>query len=180
MIVDRSTHDSFLRNTPLNTLAIHRPSQVNMRSSIPQAIAVLLSVGTSSALDQRDEPEHENPCHSYGIDFQDNGGPYFQNISSSDDFTFVSTFEGCEKDFATNIIVDPTGEQYQCTDTSLQPDNTYQMSTCPLMKNSLYSGDWSLIILGNNGDKEQFAYQRDFILTVGKPVTSTVSRLPLH
>ena len=48
------------------------------------------------------------------------------------------------------------------------------------MKNSLYSGDWSLIILGNNGDREQFAYQRDFILTVGKPVTSTVSRLPLH
>ena len=151
-----------------------------MRSSIPHAVAVFVAIGMSSAQLQSWDPEMENPCHSYGIDFQDNGGPYFQNISSPEKFTFVSTFEGCEKDFATNIIVDPTGEQYQCTDTSLQPDNTYQMTTCPLMKNSLYSGDWSLIILGNNGDKEQFADQRDFILTVGKPVTSTVSRLPLH
>lgn len=136
-----------------------------------------MSIGLSSALDQRDEPEHDNPCHSYGIDFQDKGGPYFQNISSPEDFTFVSTFEGCENDYATNIIVDPHGDQLQCSDTPLQPDDTYQMSTCPLKKNSLYSGAWSLIILGNNGDKEQFAYQRDFKLIVGEPVTSTVSRL---
>lgn len=148
-----------------------------MRPSIPQAVAVLVSIGLSSALDQRDEPEHDNPCHSYGIDFQDKGGPYFQNISSPEDFTFVSTFEGCENDYATNIIVDPHGDQLQCSDTPLQPDDTYQMSTCPLKKNSLYSGAWSLIILGNNGDKEQFAYQRDFNLIVGEPVTSTVSRL---
>jgi len=32
-------------------------------------------------------------CESYGIDFQ-NGGSYFQNISSTDPFTFVSIFEG--------------------------------------------------------------------------------------
>jgi hypothetical protein len=146
-----------------------------MRPSIPQAIAIFLSIGLSSAQDRRDEPVYENPCRSYGIDFQDGGGPYFQNISSPDDFTFVSTFKGCEKDFATNIIVDPHGDQLQCDDTSLQPDNTYQMSTCPLTKNSLYSGDWSLIILGNNGDKEPFAYQRDFFLTVGEAATSTVS-----
>lgn len=31
-------------------------------------------------------------CESYGVDFQ-NGGTYFQNISSTDDFTFVSMFE---------------------------------------------------------------------------------------
>jgi len=32
-------------------------------------------------------------CESYGVDFQD-GGSYFQNISSTDPFTFVSIFEG--------------------------------------------------------------------------------------
>jgi len=32
-------------------------------------------------------------CESYGIDFQ-NGGSYFQNISSTAPFTFVSIFEG--------------------------------------------------------------------------------------
>lgn len=31
-------------------------------------------------------------CESYGVDFQ-SGGTYFQNISSTDDFTFVSMFE---------------------------------------------------------------------------------------
>lgn len=32
-------------------------------------------------------------CVSYGMDFQ-NGGSYFQNSLSSDDFTFVSRFDG--------------------------------------------------------------------------------------
>lgn len=31
-------------------------------------------------------------CESYGVDFQ-NGGSYFQNISSVDPFTFVSIYE---------------------------------------------------------------------------------------
>jgi hypothetical protein len=148
-----------------------------MRLSIPQTIAVLLSIGTSSAQDQHDEPD--NPCKSWGIDFQDNGGPYFQNISSHDDFTFVSTFEGCQKDVANNIIVDPNGDQYQCSDTPLQPADTYQMSTCPLKKDSLWSGAWSVVIISNNGQADPIAYQRDFVLSVGKPVTSTVSRTHL-
>lgn len=41
-------------------------------------------------------------CESYGIDFQ-NGGSYFQNISSSADFTFVSLFEGCKLCHATRL-----------------------------------------------------------------------------
>lgn len=32
-------------------------------------------------------------CVSYGVDIQ-NGGSYFQNISSTADFTFTSIFEG--------------------------------------------------------------------------------------
>jgi hypothetical protein len=150
-----------------------------MRSSIPHAVAVFLSIGMSSAQLQNFDPEIENACHSYGIDFQDKGGPYFQNISSPEKFTFVSTFEGCQNDYATNIIVDPNGDQSLCSDTKLRPDDTYQMSTCPLTKNSLWSGAWSLIILANNGDEAPFAYQRDFMLAVGEPVTSTVGRLSL-
>lgn len=143
-----------------------------MRSSIPQAVAVLLAIRTSSA---QDEPE--NPCKSFGIDFQDEGS-YFQNISSHDPFTFVSTFEGCQDDLANNIIVDPNGDQYMCSDTPLQPSDAYQMSTCPLTKNSLWSGDWSVIIISNNGDADPIAYMRDFVLSVGEPVTSTVSSVP--
>lgn len=35
-------------------------------------------------------------CVSYGVDFQ-NGGSYFQNITSTDPFTFASIFEGMYK-----------------------------------------------------------------------------------
>ncbi|KAK5005864.1 hypothetical protein LTR28_007188, partial [Elasticomyces elasticus] len=68
-------------------------------------------------------------CYSYGMDFQ-NGGTYFQNISSSAPFTFDSQFEGCAVDVANNVLVDPNGNQYQCSDTNLTPDDTDQLSTC--------------------------------------------------
>lgn len=145
-----------------------------MRASISQAIALAVVVGAASAQDQYDDPSYDNPCKSYGIDFQDKGS-YFQNKSSSDDFTFVSTFEGCEDDVATNVLVDPSGDQYLCSDTPLLPKDTYQMSTCPLEKDELWSGAWSVIILSNNGDKGwPIAYQRDFSLEVAVPATTTV------
>ena len=47
------------------------------------------------------------------------------------------------------------------------------MSTCPLDKDQLYSGAWSVILISNNGNGDPIAYERDFSLTVGEPVTST-------
>lgn len=41
-------------------------------------------------------PTCANPsatCEAYGVDFQ-NGGSYFQNTASSEEFTFVSQFSG--------------------------------------------------------------------------------------
>ncbi|KAF2493425.1 hypothetical protein BU16DRAFT_465305 [Lophium mytilinum] len=118
-------------------------------------------------------------CESFGMDFQD-GGSYFQNSLSSDPFTFVSQFEalttceGCDNDTATNVFVDPNGDQYLCTDTALQPDDTDELSTCPLNKNQLWSGAWSVLILSNNGNDDPIAYERDFELSVGPQNTSTV------
>lgn len=37
--------------------------------------------------------QDDQTCFSYGIDFQ-NGGSYFQNSLSSDDFSFVSQYSG--------------------------------------------------------------------------------------
>lgn len=143
-----------------------------MRPTVLQTVAFLASVGTAFA---DEDPELENPCKSFGIDFQD-GGVFFQNKSSAEPFTFVSTFEKCQEDVANNILVDPAGDQYLCTDTPLRPDDTFQMSTCPLNKNSLWTGDWSVIIISNNGDEGQpIAYQRDFALKVDIPITKTVS-----
>ncbi|KAI4726714.1 hypothetical protein E4T49_05550 [Aureobasidium sp. EXF-10728] len=111
-------------------------------------------------------------CLSYGVDFQTNGN-YFQNISSTSPFTFASLFEGCDNDVANNILVDPNGEEYQCTDTPLQPDDTIELSTCPMDKNEMWSGDWSVLIISNNGNDDPIAYERDFYLSVGVPSTTT-------
>jgi hypothetical protein len=141
-----------------------------MRPTSLIALALATVVGSAVAQDQTEQ------CVSFGIDFQD-GGSYFQNKSSSDDFTFVSTFEGCQNDVANNILVDPSGDQYLCSDTPLQPKDTYQMSTCPLEKDELWSGAWSVIIISNNGDAEPIAYQRDFSLEVAVPAVTTVRLL---
>jgi len=80
---------------------------------------------------------------------------------------------GCQADVANNILVDSNGDEYQCTDTNLTPDDVNQLSTCPLDKDQMYSGDWSVVIISNNGNGDPIAYERDFYLTVGLPVTST-------
>ncbi|GAB1731454.1 hypothetical protein NU195Hw_Modified_316t1 [Hortaea werneckii] len=113
-----------------------------------------------------------NPCMGFAVDFHD-GGSYFQNISSPDDFSFSSEFEGCQADaFANNLLVDPNGDQYLCTDTDLFPDDTTETSTCPLEKQQMWSGDWTVVIISNNGEKGcPIAIQRDFELTVAEPST---------
>ena len=63
------------------------------------SLLVILSFSTSIALanvEPNGNPTCANPsatCQAYGVDFQ-NGGSYFQNTLSSDDFTFVSQFSG--------------------------------------------------------------------------------------
>ncbi len=50
------------------------------------------------------------------------------------------------------------------------------MSTCPVLKGQMSSGNWSILTLGNNGNGDPFSYQRDFTLQVGpqQTVTTTV------
>lgn len=79
----------------------------------------------------------------------------------------------CEKDVATNILVDPNSDEHLCSDTDLQPDDVEELSTCPLLKNQMFSGLWSVLILSNNGGGEPIAYMRDFDLAVGIPATTT-------
>lgn len=82
---------------------------------------------------------------------------------------------GCQNDTADVILVDPNGDQYECTDIPLEPDFTSELSTCPIEQEDMYSGIWSLLILSNNGNGDPIAYERDFTLTVGPQQTVTVS-----
>ncbi|KAJ9635074.1 hypothetical protein H2199_008560 [Coniosporium tulheliwenetii] len=129
--------------------------------------SVIGKLGLMAWLAQRALSQTYNPCVSYGMDFQ-NGGSYCQNASSTDPFTFVSQFDGCQVDTAVNLLIDPSGNQYQCSYTNLTPDDTDQLATCPLNKDQLTSGEWSVVVLSNNGASgEPIAYQRDFYLSVG-------------
>lgn len=85
--------------------------------------------------------------------------------------------EGCQSDEANNILVDPNGDEYLCTNTNMQPDDTNELSTCPIEKDQMWSGDWSIVIMSNNGEADPIAYERDFYLSVGTPVTQTVRKV---
>jgi len=37
------------------------------------------------------------------------------------------------------------------------------------------SGNWTILVIGNNGNGNPFAYERDFTLTLGPQVTETVT-----
>ncbi|KAF2116396.1 hypothetical protein BDV96DRAFT_645720 [Lophiotrema nucula] len=130
----------------------------------------LAALGVRTVLAQDDDTP--NPCVSYGMDFQ-NGGSYFQNSNSNDNFTFVSEFDGCQADFAYNILIDPAGDQWECSNTNLTPDGADMLSSCPLLKSQLSSGPWSVVIISNNGDAQPIAYERDFDLSVGPQSTVT-------
>ncbi|KAG9638739.1 hypothetical protein KCU95_g4683, partial [Aureobasidium melanogenum] len=114
-------------------------------------------------------------CEVYGIDIQ-NGGTYFENSELTVPFTLVQEFSGCDNDTADNILVDPNGDQYECSDTPLVPAYTPETVTCSdWPQDKLYSGDWSLVVISNNGGGDPIAYQRDFSLTVGTPTTVTIT-----
>lgn len=114
-------------------------------------------------------------CNSFGIDFQDEGH-YFINQASNESFTAVSQFEGCNTgDPADVALVDPSGDELYCSDVATTPNDVSMVSTCPIQKNQMVSGHWILLIFGNNGDGQPFAYQRDLYLDVGTQATATIT-----
>lgn len=145
-------------------------------------------------------PNCPNPnavCQSFGVDFH-NDGIYFQDSDLTTPFTFATIFTGkfvpsghaftghhadplplgCQSGAsAYNVLVDPSGNQINCTSTNLTPDNTTVTSTCNINKNALSSGDWSVLLYSNNGQCAPFNAKREFMLSVGPQVTTTVTPL---
>lgn len=114
-------------------------------------------------------------CRSFGIDFQTDG-TYFQNNASTAPFTALQKFTGCQNDTAHNILVNPKGDQCECSTTPLLPDGKPQLVNCTsTLRDALFSGAWSLIIISNNGNGNPIAYQRDFSLDVGVQQTTTAT-----
>lgn len=131
------------------------------------AAAVTLANGASAQ-------DPESSCVSYGIDFQ-NDGSYFINQALTENFTAVSEFEGCSGGTTDILLVDPNNKEYLCSDVPVTPDDTPQLSTCPILKSQMFSGDWLILLFGNNEDEASYAYQRLLHLTVGQQITSTIT-----
>ena len=162
-------------------------------SSLLLLASTATSALASSLLTTRQDSPTSN-CSVYGIDFVD-GGSYFINSNSTANFTVVQQFSGCNDDEASLLLVQQsTEDEWECTSiptgkhftrTNAQdsavlihhkvPSNTSQLSTCPLEKDQMSSGEWTILVIGNNGDGNPFAYERDFSLTVGPQETATVT-----
>lgn len=102
---------------------------------------------------------------------------WFPDSRSNASFTAVSQFEGCQNDTSSILLVnDETGDQYECSSVPTVPDDVSQLSTCPIDKNQMATGNWSILAIGNNGASgDPFAYQRNFYLSVGVPETTTLT-----
>ncbi|EME45698.1 hypothetical protein DOTSEDRAFT_87980 [Dothistroma septosporum NZE10] len=132
-----------------------------------------LVLSTAAALVCSAAAQNCTTCQSFGVDIV-GGGTYFQNIASTDPFTALQEFEGCQDDSSYNLLVDPSGTQYQCNNTPMTPADTQELVTCPIDENQLVSGNWQLIIISNNGQCDPIDYVRQFSLEVGEQVTTTV------
>ncbi|RMY84636.1 hypothetical protein D0861_06860 [Hortaea werneckii] len=117
----------------------------------------------------------DSTCQVFGLDFQA-GGSYFLNSNSSQNFMASYQFRGCNDATADVMLVNmDNGNQYFCSSVPTVPDNTTQVSTCPVQHSQLTTANYSIITLGNNGKGNPFAVQRDFVLEVGRQETSTVT-----
>ena len=164
---------------------------------LTSSLLLLASTATSvlafNLLTRQDSPTSN--CSVYGIDFVD-GGSYFINSNSTANFTVVQQFSGCNDDSASVLLVQQsTEDEWECTSVPTGkyfsrataqdlavlihhtvPSNTSQLSTCPLEKDQMSSGEWTILVIGNNGDGNPFAYERDFSLTVGPQETTTITQ----
>lgn len=119
-------------------------------------------------------------CYSFGVDFVDEGS-YFINGASTDAFTAVSTFKGCQADMSDILLVDPNNEEYLCSKVATTPDGDPKLSTCPIQKNQMSSGHWLLLLLGNNGkDGPPFAWQRGQLIIDQVHSDDMLTRLDLY
>ncbi|KAI7280194.1 hypothetical protein KC345_g4915 [Hortaea werneckii] len=131
--------------------------------------------GPESSKIVRRQNNADSTCQVFGLDFQD-GGSYFLNSNSSQNLVASYQFRGCNDAIADVMLVNMNnGDQYFCSSVPTVPDNSTQVSTCPVQHSQLTTANYSIITLGNNGKGNPFAVQRDFVLNVGRQETSTVT-----
>jgi hypothetical protein len=149
--------------------------------------ALLLLAGAASTAFAAAVPAHGNllelvmkrqmntseVCTTSGVNYQE-GGTYFIDTDSKQPFTIVSTFSGCQNDTADiSLVNENTGDQYDCGSVATVPNGVAQTATCPVLKSQLTSGTYLIITIGNNGNADPIAFQRQITITAGTQQTIT-------
>lgn len=122
-----------------------------------------LALGLARSVLAQDECPPAGTCQSFGVDFTD-GDTFFQNTLSNEQFNATQEFSGCQDDTSNNILIGPNGDSFECDGTSLVPADQDMTFSCPVQKSALESGDYSIVVISNNGGCSPIAYQRDFII----------------
>ncbi|GAB1731449.1 hypothetical protein NU195Hw_g1063t1 [Hortaea werneckii] len=133
-----------------------------------------LALSLAHSVLAQDECPPPGTCQSFGVDFTD-GGTFFQNTLSNEQFNATQEFEGCQDDTSNNILIGPTGDSFECDGTSLVPADQDMTFSCPVQKSALESGDYSIVVISNNGGCNPIAFQRDFIINAAPQETETVT-----
>ncbi|KAK1762352.1 hypothetical protein QBC33DRAFT_283050 [Phialemonium atrogriseum] len=111
-------------------------------------------------------------CKSYGVDFS-NGGSYQIDGSSNQYFSFISVFQGCNRENISPVLVSPDGNEYACSSIDTSSDGAQVTSTCGIPFSAMKSGVWKIVLESN-----QIAVQRSITLKIGVPETVVVTATP--
>ncbi|KAK0702629.1 hypothetical protein B0T21DRAFT_388046 [Apiosordaria backusii] len=99
-------------------------------------------------------------CTSYGVDYS-NGGAYYIDGSSNQYFSFINIFQGCGQESISPVLIGPDNNQYACSVIRTDQAGIQVTSTCGIPFSSMRSGNWKIILSGN-----QISSQRTFSVTV--------------
>lgn len=111
-------------------------------------------------------------CTSYGVDYS-SGESYYIDSTSSQYFSFITVFQGCNQESISPVLIAPDGNEYACSAIKTQPAEQQVISTCGIPFSVMQSGTWKIIVAGS-----QISSQRVITLTVGAPQTTWYTATP--
>jgi hypothetical protein len=164
----------FTVSSAFGTLTMYLPPLLVLAGAAATAFSAVVSSHDDSLGNlMRRQTNASSVCSTSGVNYQD-GGDYFINTNSNQAFLIVSTFQGCNNDTAdVSLVNESTGDQYDCGSVLTVPNGVPQTATCPILKSQFTSGTFLIITVGNNGNGQPFAYQRQITIRAGTQQTIT-------
>lgn len=159
----------------IDTLTMYLPPLLMLAGAASTAFSAIVPASDDDSLGNimKRQMNASSVCSTSGVNYQD-GGDYFINTNSNQAFLIVSTFSGCNNDTAdVSLVNESTGDQYDCGKVLTVLNGIPQTATCPILKSQFTSGTYLIITVGNNGNGQPFAFQRQITIRAGTQQTIT-------